>query len=129
MGPPLPAPCGSVRLTTTARRCSPSRATRSSSTPTAPVSGRPGPAPATLRWRPFHSLWRRRSAAPFQRAGLHRVPERAAFRAGAAVFALQPIVPFRLSVGVVDQGQWRVEAQPLLLTLHDGAVLLQKCPY
>ena len=64
------------------------------------------------------------SAAPFQRARFDRVLKRPALGTGAAVFALQSVVPFRLGVGVVDQGQRRVEAQPLALTRHDVAVLV-----
>src|SRR5215470_11050630 len=66
------------------------------------------------------------SAAPFEGAGLDRVRKRPAFGAGAAVFVLEPVVPFRLGIGVVDQSERRVVAKPLLLAFHDRAVLAQK---
>src|SRR2546421_10039460 len=42
------------------------------------------------------------SAAPLQGTRLDRVLERSAFGAGAAIFTLQSVIPFRLGVGVVD---------------------------
>src|SRR5438874_8625311 len=69
------------------------------------------------------------SASPFERPRLNRVLERTAFGAGTEVFAFQPVIPFCLRVGVVDQGERGTEAQPLLLTLQDSAVLVQKGPH
>ena len=51
------------------------------------------------------------SAAPFKGAGLDRVREGPAFGAGATVLALEPVVPFRLGIGIVGQGERRVVAQ------------------
>src|SRR5579875_1512776 len=82
-----------------------------------PRCGRPGTAAAA---------WQAGSAAPCQQARADRVVERSALGAGASVFALQAVVPFRLGVGVVDQQQRRVESKALLLTQHDGAVLPQE---
>src|SRR3984893_7813561 len=68
-------------------------------------------------------------AAPAQGARLDRIVERPGFGAGMAVFLLQPVIPARLGVGIVDQRQYRPIAQPLLLHLHDVAVLAQKGPH
>src|SRR5215472_2491342 len=68
------------------------------------------------------------SAAPLEGPGLDRVAEGPAFGLGATVFAFEPVIPFRLCIGVVDQGERRIEAQALLLTLHDIAVLVQERP-
>jgi hypothetical protein len=56
--------------------------------------------------------------------GFDRVSEGPAFGMGAAVLALQPVIPFCLGVGVVDQRERWIEAQPL--ANHDVAVLVQK---
>src|SRR5215813_9504982 len=66
------------------------------------------------------------SAAPLEGARLDRVLECSALGAGAAIFALQSIVPLRLGIGVIDQRHRRIVAQALLLALHDVAVLAQK---
>src|SRR5205823_3742988 len=42
------------------------------------------------------------SAAPFEGARLDRVREGPTLGAGAVVFALQPVVPFRLGIRIVD---------------------------
>src|SRR5437868_4595048 len=68
----------------------------------------------------------RSSAAPLEGTGLDRIREGPALGTGAAVFALEPVVPLGLGVGVVDQGQRRVVAQTLLLAFHDCAVLPQE---
>src|SRR6266849_2392123 len=46
--------------------------------------------------------------------------------ARAGVFLLQPVVPFRLGVGIVDQEKGRGMAQPALLQGDDGAVLVEE---
>src|ERR1051325_7756162 len=45
---------------------------------------------------------------------------------GTAVFLLQPVIPPRLGVGIVDQRQHRLVPQPFLLSFHDVAALPQE---
>src|SRR5471030_711557 len=51
--------------------------------------------------------WRGGSAPPAQNARFDRVDEGTTLGAGARIFLLQPVVPFRLGVGIVDQQERR----------------------
>src|SRR6185437_13226801 len=67
-----------------------------------------------------------RSAAPAQHPVLHRIDEVAALARGALVFGLQTIVPAHLGVGLVDEGQRRIEFQPRALLDHHTAILIEE---
>src|SRR6185437_4480432 len=54
-------------------------------------------------YRPPGGAARGASATPAQHAALDRIDERPAGAARAVIFLLQPVIPFGLGIGVVDQ--------------------------
>src|SRR5882757_5354398 len=66
------------------------------------------------------------SASPAQHPRLDRIDEVAAFLARPRVFLLQPVIPFRLAVGIVDEEEGRRVTQPALLQRDDVAVLVEE---
>jgi branched-chain amino acid transport system permease protein len=70
-----------------------------------------------------------RSAPPAQHLVLHRVDEVAAGALGTGIFALEPVIPTRLGVGIGDQHERRIVLQPLALAHHHVAILAQKGAY
>src|SRR6185437_1618500 len=59
--------------------------------------------------------WPDGSTPPAQGARLDRVDEVAALVARPRIFLLQPVIPFRLGIGIVDEEERRGMAQPALL--------------
>src|SRR5260221_3136451 len=68
----------------------------------------------------------RPSTPPAQYPRLDRVDEVAAFDARPRVFLLQPVIPFRLAVGIVDEEEGRRMAQAALLQGDDVAILVEE---
>src|SRR5438045_9088769 len=87
---------------------------------------KPGPAPGLTAPAPGLTVPAPALTTPAQGSRLHRVVKRPLLGTGAAIFLLQPVVPARLRIGVVDQRQHRPITQPRPLLFHDVAVLAQK---